>query len=173
MRIVLGVLPFALAGGVAAVILATTGSDSSSSGATHTTATVDTQAQERAQAIAKYERCRRSTRPLLNKLHDLDSRLDIGLNYDEYTDKVGDVRVAYDQVTPRLGSQTECITAVGIPAEAAFNQYVKASNIWGDCFDDIDCETDAIEPELHKHWSKASNAIHSADGGLSALRDPN
>jgi hypothetical protein len=170
-RVALLAVPLVIAGAAVAIVLATTGSDTSTEQAA-TTATIDTQAQRRAAAVANYEKCRDTTRPLLDKLHELDSRLDVGLNYDEYTDKVGDVNVAYDRVTPKIGGQPQCVTSVGIPAEAAFNQYVKASNIWGECFDDINCDNDSIEPDLHNHWNKASNSIDSADRGLKELRDP-
>jgi hypothetical protein len=133
-------------------------------------ATQDTSAEEeRAQALEKHAKCKQAVGPLLAELHELDSRLDVGLNYDEYTDKVGDISVAYDGAAADIGG-AECLAGVGVPAERALNQYVKASNVWGDCFEDINCDDDSIESTLQSHWTKASIAIDSADSGLESIK---
>jgi hypothetical protein len=164
-------LLLAVAGAAVAVALAVGGSSGKKAAAT--TNTVDTQAiQARREALAKYTKCKTSTQPLMDKLHELDSRLSVGLNYDEYTNKLGDVQVAYDEVTPAMGGQVECLTGVGIPAEAAFNQFAKASDEWGNCFDDINCSNEQVRPSLRRHWSKASTAIDQADSGLAAIKKP-
>jgi hypothetical protein len=154
------------AGAVVGVLLASSSNSGDKSGGPAHTTTVDTAAQA---AQEKYEKCKRQTAPLMQRLHELDSRLGVGLNYDEYTNKVGDVRVAYDQTTSAIGGP-ECLSGVGLPAEDALNEYVKASNTWGDCVDDINCDNDSIQPELQGHWAKASLAIDRADRGLRKIR---
>jgi hypothetical protein len=155
----------AIAGaGVAIALVASPSSSQEHAAPTHT-ATVDTAALA---AHEKYLKCKQEVAPLMNQLHEIDSRLDVGLNYDEYTNKVGDVRVAYDRVSGAIGGP-ECLAGVGIPAENALNQYVKASNIWGDCFDNVDCDTDSIQPSLQAHWTQASLAIERADRGLKRI----
>ena len=54
-------------------------------------------------------------------------------------------------------------------AEAALNQYVKASTVWDKCFEDVNCSNDSIEPTLRKYWDKASTSIDTADEGLQGL----
>lgn len=126
--------------------------------------------QERQEAIAAAETCTDTFEPLLDELRELDSRLDIGLSYDEYGDKVADVKVAYDGVRFRdVRDDFACIGDVGIPAENALNQYVKAYTIWDECFGDFNCDMDSVEPEMQQHWSKATVLVSRADRSLSRL----
>jgi hypothetical protein len=164
------VIPAALiaGGAVTAALLGVFGGDDGSDGAARSE---DTAAEDRTEAEESYNTCRRQIGPLLDELQELDSRLDVGLSYDEYTTHVGDARVIYDRVVDEV-DDTTCLTEVGLPAERAFNQYVKASNKWGDCFEDLDCDPDAIEPTLQTHWDRASTLVESADRRLEAMRTP-
>jgi hypothetical protein len=71
---------------------------------------------------------------------------------------------------PRLGRaiQGRCFD-VGAEAEDAFNAYIKASNIWDKCFDDIDCSTDSIEGKLQNQWAKATLFLETASATLDSL----
>lgn len=142
--------------------------EDSGSASTGTTSTAE---QETTRARAAYAACDRALGPLLKQLRELDSRLNVGLNYDEYTTEVGDIRVVYDSVVEQADDPT-CLTSVGIPAEEALNQYAKATGKWEECFDDIDCDTDSIEPTLRKYWDRASTAIDTAEQGLEEMRSP-
>jgi hypothetical protein len=104
----------------------------------------------------------------VEQLQELDSRLDIGLNFESYSTKVSDAKVVYDQIPFDEMSQ-ECVRQVGVPAENAFNAYVKAYNIWNNCFDDINCDNDSIKSKLQAQWAKATLLISKADGNLQAL----
>lgn len=114
------------------------------------------------------EACREQLEPLVEALSELDSRLTVGLNYERYSESVSDNQVAYDRVPfDELGP--ECVTDVGIPLEKAVNAYVKAYNIWSNCFEDIDCSNDSIKGRLQKHWAKATRQIARAEQNLEAL----
>jgi hypothetical protein len=52
------------------------------------------------------------------------------------------------------------------------NSYIKAGNVWNDCFDDINCDVDSIDPELQDHWSEADSSIRQANQGLTRLGTP-
>ena len=115
--------------------------------------------------------CKEEMGPLVDALGELDSRLNVGLNYDEYTDQVGDLRVEYDRVDfggsdPK---QLDCLTTVGLPAEEAMNEYAKAAGTWDECFDDINCDNDSIQPELQRRWSSASRKANRAQRGLDKM----
>jgi hypothetical protein len=116
-----------------------------------------------------YEDCRAQLGIFIERLGELDSRLDIGLNYDEYGDQVADINVAYDDI-PVGTLAYECVNRAGVPAEKALNKYVDAYNVWDRCFGDIDCDLDSIEPKLQRHWSAASQAAERAETGLESLR---
>ena len=123
------------------------------------------------EAEEKASTCRQEMGDLVDALGELDSRLNVGLNYDEYTDHVGDLRVEYDRVD--FGGsdpeQLDCLTAVGLPAEQAMNEYAKAAGTWDECFDDIDCDNDSIQPELQRRWSTASRRADKAERGLEKM----
>lgn len=130
------------------------------------------QAQAKAKAQAAADECEQQLGGLLAALTDLQGRLQgVGVNYEEYGRRVGDVSSAYNQ-TPigQLGSQ--CTFTVGIFAEKATNSYIEAGNVWNDCFSDINCDVDSIDPELQDNWSAASASIRAAKQGLSELRTP-
>ena len=130
--------------------------------------------QEAAKAARLAEACEESVGPLLDELEELNSRLDIGLTYDEYTDRVGDVKVAYDKADFGDAGEDDlrCITEVGLPAEKAFNQYAKAAATWQECFDDIDCDNDSIQPDLQRRWSRATTLTERARDNLNDMKKP-
>jgi hypothetical protein len=114
------------------------------------------------------EACRQQLEPLVEALSELDSRLTVGLNYERYSESVSDNQVSYDRVPfDELGP--ECVTEVGIPLEKALNAYVKAYNIWNNCFEDIDCSNDSIKRRLQKHWARATGQIARAEQNLETL----
>jgi hypothetical protein len=160
------------AGGVALAVSLSGGSsgEQDDSSAESVAAEQARRADERRAAQAKFDTCEQQMGDLLESLSELDSRLDVGLNYSEYTNAVGDVRVEYDQVPFDDANDPTCITTVGLPAEAAFNQYVKATRVWNDCFEDFNCSNDSIEPALHRHWEKASRSVEKARDGLDSMR---
>jgi hypothetical protein len=162
-----------LAGGVAVAVILTSGDSSDDDRATssESAARAEAQAAEtRRAAQAKYDTCQEQMGELLDSLTELDSRLDIGLNYDEYTDSVGDIRAQYDQVPFDEANDPTCLTSVGLPAEQALNHYAKATRVWDSCFDDINCSNDSIEPKLRRYWDKASTSIDAAKDGLDSMK---
>lgn len=102
--------------------------------------------------------CKAAMRPFVDQLQELNSRLSVGLNFSDYSERVGDARVAYDAIDiPSLDQS--CLTLVGGPAEDAFNAYVRAYNTWNNCIDDIDCDNDKIRPKLQDEWAKATEIL--------------
>jgi len=121
-------------------------------------------------AIARAEECQSDLEAFLNTLEDLNSRLEIGLNYHDYTEKVGNVRVAYDKIDFG-GLDPECVRLVGVPAEAALNQYIQAVNAWSKCIQDINCSNEQVKPTLQRHWAAATTKIMQARDGVETLRN--
>jgi hypothetical protein len=114
------------------------------------------------------EACADQLGPLLTELSALDSRLSVGLNFERYSNLVSDIQVVYDQIPfEELGP--ECVNRVGIPTERAFNDYVKAYNIWNNCISDIDCDNDSITPRLQRQWSNATTRLGRAEQNLADL----
>lgn len=133
------------------------------------------QAAEEEEALAEAQavagQCRSQLGDLKAELAELDSRLSVGLSYDEYGTAVGDVRVEYDQV--RIGQlEPACVSGVGLPLEDAMNEYAKAASTWGDCIGDFDCDMDSVDPELQEHWAKAGEKVSDASNGLQELAEP-
>lgn len=125
---------------------------------------------ERRKEQARFEDCEETFADLQDALTELGSRLDVGLSYDEYTNEVGDVKVAYDQTDFDSLEDFDCLGGVGLPLERALNQYSKAAGVWSDCFDDIDCDVDSIDPQLQSHWARATKAVESSKSGLDDLQ---
>ena len=132
-------------------------------------ATAKTSARE---AQTKAEGCQRHAGDLVDALGDLNSRLNIGLSYNEYGDRVADVRVAYDDVgfADAEAVDLDCISGVGLPAEKALNTYASAYRTWNKCFESSSCANDDITPLLQKRWAKATIQVEQAKSGMTLLK---
>lgn len=121
-------------------------------------------------ALADYRDCRRLQKGLLDELAELDSRLDIGLSYVNYSEKVADVRVAYDRIEFEE-LELECVSRVGVHAETALNEYTKAVSRWGDCIESPSCSVDDdAQPAMQKRWSRAGRLRRKAERGLDKIK---
>jgi len=110
----------------------------------------------------------------IKALHEMDSRLNVGLSYASYSDRLGDISVAYDASLASLKGPDalQCLTDVAVPAEAALNHYLAAQRRWSRCIDDIGCDVDSIDGALQSRWQRAGRQIVHADDGLAGLRSP-
>ncbi len=129
--------------------------------------------QKAAEAKLVYEGCKSHVGDLIDSLEEITSRLDIGLNYENYSQELGDVKVAYDKafddtdVVVALGE--DCVSNVAVPAENALNSHLKASILWDRCIEDFDCDPDANEKKMQKHWQRAQRQIAKSQSGLEDL----
>jgi hypothetical protein len=120
-----------------------------------------------AEAAARYSACENQVGPLINSLEELDSRLGVGLNFSDYSERVGDARVAYDDID--VDELTSACIEPGRAGEAALNAYIKAYNLWNNCFADLDCGVNSIEPRLQQHWVTASIKTEAAAEALEGM----
>jgi hypothetical protein len=161
---------FAAAGGlvlvaiVAAMVLAGQGHPSASSspatGSTPSAAATDTPT-----AATADSQCVSQLGSFVSSLEDLNSRLSVGLNFADYSTRVGDAKVAYDKI-PVSQLSADCTNLVGVPAQDALNDYITAYNTWNDCIDKVGCTNDSIKTQLQADWSKASDSIDQAKAAL-------
>ncbi len=123
-------------------------------------------AQEEAEATR--QECEEQLGDLIGALDELDSRLGVGLTFQEYGTKVGDARVAYDAIAfGRLESL--CTLDVAVHLENALNHYVDAFNDWNDCIGQLGCSLDENESDLQAFWRLATRELRDARQGLSQL----
>jgi hypothetical protein len=177
MRRLLAVLTMACAGVIAAASCG--GEEADTPGAEATTevtttvvttteAAIDETTTEETVTEVIDEACAGQVGPLVTQLSELDSRLNVGLNFERYSNFVSDAQVAYDKI-PIGELSPDYVNRVGVPAERAFNAYVKAYNIWNNCIGNINCDNDSITPRLQARWAKATASVVRADRGLESL----
>lgn len=118
---------------------------------------------------ADYQACTANIGPFVDSLNEMNSRLNVGLNYDEYSDFLGDIQVEYDKVDVDGASTIPGCIEVAVDAEKAFNAYTKASNIWQKCFEDIYCENADVRPRLQRNWSRASSRLEEVQAALDVM----
>ena len=128
-------------------------------------------AEERAEAERLAAECEGHLGDLLDEARELDARLNVGMDFQEYSDRVGDVSVAYQEI-PFKEMGTRCTIDAGIPLENAMNSYIKAQSTWNDCIGKFRCDTDSIDPELQKHWGDAGSDVASSERALTQLAEP-
>jgi hypothetical protein len=122
-----------------------------------------------AEAAALQAECEDALGPFLDELSELDSRLGVGMQFSEYLQAVGDVRVEYDQIA--FGDiEADCLAKVGVPAEKALNLYAQASNLWNHCIQSFACNFNQdLEPKLQQKWALATLKISEAETGLTRV----
>lgn len=103
--------------------------------------------------------CVTRIRPLYDKLRDIDSRLNVGLVQAAYSEKLGDVRVVYDEIVrggPLIGA---CFDA-GSKLQDALNEYNAANTRWTECIRDTNCtvDDDAL-PAMQGRWTMATKLL--------------
>jgi hypothetical protein len=125
--------------------------------------------KEEERVLAEAAKCEGQLGPFLESLEELEARLEVGLNYDEYFDEIGTVQVAYNRIPINQLSE-KCLTKVGLPSEEAFNAYREAAVIWEECFEDLSCETSSVDPKIQQEWASAGRSATRARQGLVAMR---
>jgi|tagenome__1003787_1003787.scaffolds.fasta_scaffold20833021_3 hypothetical protein len=141
----------------------------SASAAAASAAAAQRQAQREARQRHEWQTCTSQTRELRNKLEAIKSRLDVGVNYDDMGRYLGGASIAYHHI-PMGKLDGRCLLNVGVPLEAAFNQYVQALNRWRACINDLYCEVQgSVLGEMRRHWTQAGQNLGKVDR---VLRSP-
>ena len=110
----------------------------------------------------------------LDSLDALRSRLVAGLSYGAYLREVRQIRAVYGQI-PFDRLTLDCVAAVGTPSEKAFDRYIEAANVWGECLEEVGCDAYAVEPRLQHRWRIASHLLseaHVGSRGVGQAADP-
>jgi hypothetical protein len=105
--------------------------------------------------------CKARLGDLVDRMDDLRQALLAGLDYSEYVLRVQAIRAAYEAVPiDRLG--LDCVAGPAGHAEDAFNQYLRAANLWGECAGTAGCAASSIESRLQHRWKVASKSLDAA-----------
>jgi hypothetical protein len=109
--------------------------------------------------------CQHQLRGFIGSMAALRDDLARGLSYEDYLPRVQATRSVYARI--RAGKLTApCLLASGGPSERAFNLYIDAANLWGDCLATVACSTRSIEASLQHKWALASRHLAAAEEGL-------
>jgi len=98
---------------------------------------------------------------LVDRMDDLRQALVAGLDYSEYVLRVQAIRAAYEAV-PIDRLSLDCVAGPAGDAEDAFNQYLRAANLWGECAGTAGCAASSIESHLQHRWKVASKSLDAA-----------
>lgn len=123
-------------------------------------------------ALALYTECQSDLGEFVGRLRDLDGHVAAGQSFSEYASELADARAAYERVPLRRIRDARCLAGVGIPAETAFNEHVRAANAWHRCLITLGCRVASIRPALQRRWAKASRLAAGARKNLELLRRP-
>jgi hypothetical protein len=127
-------------------------------------------ARARKEAAAEYTTCKSQLGPLIHALADLEGHLQVGMNHSEYTQRVGDVKVAYNEI-PFKSLKLRCLRA-GTQAEKALNDYLAASTYWSGCIESLACADSTEKRVLQAKWAGAGTDLVSAEARMAAVKMP-
>jgi hypothetical protein len=111
--------------------------------------------------------CQSRVGSFVASMDSLRRRLAVGVTYDQYVAEVRGIRSTYEKI-PADRVEIDCLTAVGAPAERAFNRYIEAADDWGECVSEAGCSSATVEPVLQRRWRIASHLLSGADEALEA-----
>ncbi|HEX5526478.1 MAG TPA: hypothetical protein VFX44_04665 [Solirubrobacterales bacterium] len=140
------------------------------SGSTATTATANAKQKPRSKQTSTRasSTCQSQLGSFVGSMDGLRRRLAVGVTYEQYVDEVHAIGSTYHRI-PTDEVEIDCLTAVGTPAEKAYNRYIVAANDWGGCVGEAGCESATIEPVLQRRWRIASHLLSEAQQGLQEL----
>ncbi|HEX4751808.1 MAG TPA: hypothetical protein VH268_02830 [Solirubrobacterales bacterium] len=118
-------------------------------------------ASKRTPTASKGGGCESRIGEFVSRMDDLRQSLLAGLSYSEYVVRVRAIRGAYEAVpVDKLG--LDCLNGAAGAAEDAFNQYLRAANLWGECAGTAGCAASSIEERLQHRWRIASKSLDAA-----------
>jgi hypothetical protein len=120
--------------------------------------------KRQAKAAVAIAPCPSQVSAFLKSLDTLRRQLAVGLSYEQYAEKIKELRAGYDGI-PVDRLTIGCLRSTGTPSEKALDKYIDAVNAWGECLADASCTTVAIEPVLQHKWRLASHLLSEASGG--------
>lgn len=130
----------------------------------------------KAHRSAVYRECKGVMSALDTKLSNLDALLTTGVQFAEYSSRLGQVSIAYNSTIKALkangGVDSGCLRGVGMPLEKAYDDYTRAGNTWNSCIQDYNCSFDKGSSALtsaQSQWARAHRAISRAEAALSKL----
>lgn len=113
------------------------------------------------------ERCRDSVGGFVRATRDLESRISVGVVFQDYNNYVGDLASAYDRI--RQGRLTTyCVTQVVEPSRKTLNAHIDATSTWDDCIQSLSCGD--VEPRLRDHWDVAGRHFRDLLAGLREVK---
>lgn len=128
------------------------------------------EAADLAEQQAIYDECKRLTAPLAKSLREVDSRLSLGLSFNDYADRSGDAQVRYDELVRKIDQLDDECLPVARPLETALNKYTRVYNLWNSCVDDYYCDfDDDVNAKAQSNWSSASRLLDQSDRKLADL----
>jgi len=126
----------------------------------------------RADQQAAHDQCVAQLQPFIDALNQVNSRLEVGLNYSDYGDRLGDAQVAYDkiQVDGLADISPKCLDAAA-KLEHSYNEFLKVKNVWSACIDDYACDFSkgTANDQAQQGWQKAGQALKNGTSEVEGL----
>jgi hypothetical protein len=122
-----------------------------------------------------YQICATQLSGLPDKAQALESRVSVGLTFDQYSDVIGTTKIAYDKMERVVGQKPEPMTLpclkVGAKFESGFGKYADAFNAWNSCITDYNCSIDkgATHDKMQADWSRGSTLFDQGQNLLAKL----
>ena len=111
--------------------------------------------------------CEEEAGKFADGMQALNSRLSIGLTFEDYRDRVSDLQVTFDRDMSGVNGRVseECAKQVTSPLAKAYAFYQSAFDKWNRCVRQL-CEFATVKPKLQALWARATEVIQKARTAL-------
>ena len=131
-------------------------------------------ASKEKQAAENKQACQAAIGGFVTALQDLNARLNVGVVYADYGNKVGDISAAHARIdTGAEALQNEDCLNIVTEGESAFESYAKANEIWTHCIQSAGADPNCVRPKmlsrLRAQWNDASTQVEQVTADLASF----
>ncbi|MCW2755210.1 MAG: hypothetical protein JWQ32_2621 [Marmoricola sp.] len=122
-----------------------------------------------------YQICVAQLSGLPDQAQAMESRVSVGLTFEQYSGVIGTAKIAYDKMERVVAQKPQPMTLpclkVGAKYEAGFARYVTAFNLWNTCIGEYNCSISSgpTASKMQAAWTRGAALFDQGQNLLAKL----